>query len=257
MKKLFFPLFILLLIFTSCKKDEPVLGTVTVSPTSVNLTYKQTVDIVPTFSQVGIAKDKQYTWKTDNDTIASVATVLGGNGRVTANRVGSTIITYAATDGSLSAKSTITVDPRSKIIGNIYFKKGADKSVVLAQEVGSENLSESTGLFFVFDRTPTSTVKIIRVIYQFDSNNKLVASYAALEDNTTNRTLVQQYLEERFELTSTIKNQISYYKADVGPLYMFETNTMIGAFIDNNPNTGLPSGLTYALGVKIVDKSNM
>lgn len=263
MKNSIFYVLFIGLILSSCKKEEPeILGSVNLTPTTSNLTYKQTVDIVPSFTQTGTAKDKQYSWKTSNDTIASVTTALGGIGRVTANRVGSTTITYVSTDGKLSATTTVNVDPRSRILGNngtIYYKKGADKSLVLTQETGTINLGESTDTFIAYDRTPSTSdvVRVIRVIYQFDANNKLVATYAAIEDNAANRTSVQQYLEERFEMTSIIKNQMSFFKADVSPLKMYEKNTMIGAFIDNNPNTGLPTGLTYSLGVKIVDSSAM
>ncbi|MFV0471709.1 MAG: Ig domain-containing protein [Paludibacteraceae bacterium] len=259
MKKLLFPLLMIGVLLSSCKKDDPKLGTVSVSPTTATLSYGQTVTISPSFSEDGLAKDKTYNWITSNDTVASVTTVLGGKGEVTAKRVGVATITYKATDKSLSATTTVTVEARTNILGNLYFKKGASKTVVQTQEMGTLNDNESTSSTLVYDRTTTNVVKVIKVIYQFDANNTLLATYGIVEDDAAgkNRTNVQYYIEERFEKTATIKNLINYYKAYVGPLNMYEKNTMIGAFIDNNPNTGLPTDLTYSLGVKIVDNTNM
>lgn len=259
MKKLTSLILFVGVLLTSCKKDEPILGTVTLAPSTATLTYSETTNLVPSFSPIGIAKDKTYTWKTSNDTTASVTTVLGGNGLVTAKRIGTATISYVATDGSITATTAITVNPRSNILGNIYYVKGASKTIVTAQETGILNSTESTTLFQVYDRITTSVVKVIRVIYQFDTSNKLVATYAVVDDDTAgaNRTSVQQYIEERFEKTATIQHQINFYKADVGPLKMYEANTMIGIFIDNNANTGLPTGLTYSLGVKIANKDSM
>ncbi|MGC3977598.1 MAG: Ig-like domain-containing protein [Paludibacteraceae bacterium] len=217
MKKIVLLLLLVGLLTTSCKKEEPApvieKGTVSLDPATAELVYNTTVKLTPKFSETGIAKEQAYTWKSNNELVATV-----DKGTVIAKRIGTAEISYVSSDGAFTAKSVITVNARSNILGNVYYKKSADKVAVEAQESGTLNTTESTASFRVYDRVPTSVVKIIRIVYQFDDSNKLVATYAALENDAAgaNKLSLEKYLEERYEYTSELRS-MWLYKADVAP----------------------------------------
>lgn len=241
----------LVVAFASCKK-EPDLGSVTLDPSSKNVTFGQVFTIQPIFTSTGEAKNKTYTWKSSADSIVSVKPVSGGYGEVNPKRIGQAIITFASTDGKISKTATIIVDPRSTILNGLYFSKGVSESDIKNNMTGGFSFSEaeSTASHLVF----TGAGAIIeKLIYELDSSKKLKALYVVLKNTSENKKLAEQYIEERYTNTNKMQGGILFYKntgyvANVAvPL-----NTVLGVFLNATINS-----VDYPLGVKIMDASSL
>lgn len=247
MKKLILPLLVVGLIFSSCKKENE-LGSVTLDPASKTMVFDDVVQLKPEFSATGEAKNKSYIWKSSADSIASVrAAVTGGTGEVKAKRIGEATITYASSDGLVSATSKITVSPRSNILNGLYYKKGASASEINNNIAGQyvPDLVSSTDKYKIYTALGTTIKKLI---YELNASGNLEALWVVINDNTENRTSTEFYILERFTSTGKTQNAISFYK-NTG-LSVFPTNTVLGTFLNATVN-----GTEYPFGVKIMDNS--
>ena len=242
---------LLTIVTFSCAKD-PELGSVMLDPSSKTVTLGEIFSIKPIFSTTGEASQKTYTWISSADSIASIKTVSGGFGQVTPKRIGQATMTYASTDGKIMKTALITVDPRSTILNGIYFKNGANQSDINNNILAGFTKSdvESTSTYLVYTSTGATVTKLI---YELDTSAKLKALYVILNNNTTNKTSAEQYLEERYLNTGKSQLGILYYKntgyvaTNAVPL-----KTVLGVFIDLTVNA-----TQYPLGVKIMDNSNL
>ncbi len=238
------------LVIASCSR-EPELGTVTLDPSSRNVTFGQVFNIKPIFSSTGEAQNKTYTWTSSADSIVSVRPVSGGYGEVTPKRIGQAIITFASTDGKITKTANITVDPRSTILNGIYYSKGATESSIKNNMTGGFGFSEaeSTATHLVF----TGGGAIEKLIYELDSSKNLKALYVILKNTNENKRLAEQYIEERFTNTNKTQSGILFYK-NTGYLanVAVPLNTVLGVFLDATINS-----VTYPLGVKIMDATSL
>lgn len=239
------------LLIVSCAK-EPDLGTVTLDPSSRNVTFGQVFTIKPIFSTTGEAQNKTYTWKSSADSIVSVKAVSGGFGEVTPKRIGQAIITFSSTDSKITKTATITVDPRSTILNGIYYAKGATESSIRNNMTAGFNYSEaeSSPSFLVFN---SSGAAITKLIYELDTSKNLKAVYAVLNNTAENKKSAEQYIEERFMNTNKAQGGILFYK-NTGFIATtaVPVNTVLGVFIDATVNS-----VQYPLGVKIMDAGNL
>ena len=249
MKKLLLPLLFIGVVFAGCKKDEPKveLGTVTLDPASNTVTYGETYPITPKFSLTGEAKKKTYVWNTGSNVIASIKPD-GDQGQVTAKRIGETEITYKSTDGLLTAKSKVIVEPRSNVLNGLYYRKGVTSTEITNNVSGTYafNSAESTNKFKTYVAAGSKT--ITKLIYELDSSEKLEALWVILEDNSENRSSIDNYLDERFDQPEKTKEGISFYKNS--GLTVYPLNTALGKF-----NAKTINEIDYTYGVKIMDYS--
>lgn len=243
MKKNLLLLLSVAFIFAACKKEEP-LGTVKLDPASTTVKYDDKVQIKPVFSVEGQAKDKSYNWKSSADSIVSVkASMTGGLGELTINRIGKATILYVSSDEKLSASSEITVEPRSIMLNGNFYKKDASKSDVKNQLPPAFQLEKDEGNFLVYK----GFAPINNLIYEF-KNDKLESLWVVLEKTGENIVSAQQYIEERYVPTGKTQAQITYF-INTG-VDGYPIRTAFGIFLDKEID-----GIEYPLGVRIVDFS--
>lgn len=206
MKKLILPLLLLGVIFSSCKKEEP-LGSVKLDPATANMTYGTKLSLTPKY-EPGQAESLTYEWSSSADSIVSVRAGQGGLGEAQALRVGDAIIYlkgYKSGDKDkkilLTATCKISVTPRTAIFGVPHFKKGESKTTLTSLGVGTMDNDQSTDKLLVYTRTPDAVNGVDKIIFELDDSNKLVATYAYLQDTPNNREKATQYIEERFKYT--------------------------------------------------------
>ncbi len=244
MKKSIFTLATLALVFSlslvSCgSKKKKNKGTVDLDPKEATLNFGETLDIKPVFSKDGEAKNQTYKWSSSNEEVATVV-----KGRVEARRIGDAIISYKSDD--LTAKSKITVAPRSSLLNGFEFKKGVDETYLINNAPrGYQKDATSTKDFLVLK---SSDKQIPALIYNLE-NNKLKVLYIILEDTSDNKEKAKFYIEERFKDLETQKQGIYFYE-NVSQT-QFPKRTVFGVF---EKPTNI-NGSSYSLGVKVMDKS--
>lgn len=237
MKKFLFSLFAISAFFTSCgSEDEPINhGSVSLDKTSQTLIYEGTVILTPSYSG-DVAKGKDYTWASSDNNIATVEVLTGGKGKVTAKRVGETDIIFAAKDGTISARCKVTVNPRSVLLGGIYFVKDASTSDIKAQVTVKYTEYPDSIVCAYGDTNPIS-----KIIYEL-SNSRLASTLVVLKPSSENQELAEEFIEERFIDMKVTTEGIKYY--DASNLFGYK-NTKVGIF-ENKGN--------YKLGVKYTGK---
>ncbi|MDE6339157.1 MAG: hypothetical protein K2K97_05150, partial [Muribaculaceae bacterium] len=166
------------MMLASCENENEV----TLDQNSLELNYKANATLTPS--------EKNGTWKSDNEFVASV-----DNGKVIANHVGETIITYTTTKGS--ATCAVKVNPTNKkfmlpllnwgssftsiqsLMSDAYFSYDANSS------------SEADGLLY-FDTKPQAATAGLNVygdgmpwyLYRFTNNRMSSASVTVPLDQT-------------------------------------------------------------------------
>ncbi len=257
MKKLIYTLFILgvsIASFNSCKEEptppQPNHGSVSLDPSTVDIKYGEEKEITPVYSTTGTAKDKFYNWKNSNDKIISYDIITGGRIKVKGLRIGESIITYYAEDGSISAESKVSVSARTTLLGGVRFNPGESKTTVKNRVQWKLNERESSDNMLVYD-VSMSDNKIKQEVYCFE-NDKLYSLLIILNDKKENETEAHQYIEERFDYLITAKD-ISYYDAGSSP--DFTEGTVVGIFL---PSANLPKeGISGKLGVRYTMHTNI
>lgn len=250
MKKLFLPLLVIGVIFMSCKKKDVVpLGSVSLDPATVQTTYGNKLTLTPVF-EAGQAQTLQYDWSSSADSIVSVKAAQGGLGEIQALRVGDATISFKGYNRNdkdkkilLTATSKISVVPRSTIFGSPFFKKGETKTTLTSLGVGTLNTDQSTATLLVYDRTPDAVNKVEKVAFELDANDKLIATYAYIQDTNNNRESATQFIEERFKYTGYVNPPFTVYNAGVTTMYA--PGTMAGLFLGVDPGNGIAG-----LGIK-------
>lgn len=238
------------LLFSSCKgkspaqQEEPI-GNVTLEPATTQLVYGATVTLTPKYEP---GRALQYEWSSSADSIVSVKADQGGLGKIQAHRIGDATIYYKGYDKKskalmITATTTVSVMPRSQIFGMPYFKKGESKTTLNAMGIGTLNSDQSTDKLLVYDRSPEAVNKVHKYVFQLDANDKLMATYAYIEDNSNNRLEASNYIEERFKLTSKVEPPFTVYNAGVSGSYA--PGTYSGLFLGTDPGNGITG-----LGIK-------
>lgn len=249
MKRLFLPLLAVGLIFSSCKKEEIPLGSVKLEPATIQTTYGNKHTITPVYT-AGQAETLTYEWTTSADSIVSVRAGQGGLGEIQALRIGDAVIYYKGYSASdkekkilLTASTKVSVTPRSSIFGTPFFRKGETKTALTSRGEGTLNADQSTAKLLVYDRTPDAVNKVEKIVFELDSNDKLVATYAYIQDTGTNKEMATQYIEERFKYTGKVTVPFTVYNAGVTTMYA--PGTMAGLFLGVDPGNGI-----VGLGIK-------
>lgn len=244
MKNLLFALFAIgtVFAFSACGgSDDPIdNGSVSLDKTTETLVYEQTLTLTPSYSN-NVAKNKTFTWTSSNSDIATVEPGIAGTGKVVAKRVGETTIKFAASDGTISASCVIKVDPRSYLLGSIYFETGVDAQKIKSKESSAPTSENADSL--VYNRTDGGNIE--KVVYVLASS-KLASTIVVLKPTIDNETSAQKYIEERFTRIDGISGGITYYDATVSSSY---ANTKVGIFKNLDENN-----LKYKLGVKYTTK---
>lgn len=252
MKKFIIPLLFASAFFLSCKTNEPVeKGTVSLDVTTISTNYNQTFKITPVFSTKGTVLDKTFRFSSSADSIASVKMITGGQGEVTANRVGDAVISYNSTDGEYKLICNVSVIPRSTLLNGIFYQKDASATEIQSKIPGYcvkvDSLTTSTIL--VYENTLAPTLKIKKLIFEMTAG-KLKSTNVILENTTDVQLDAENFIRERYLATNKAKNGITYYNAGVSKVY--SANTFTGIFVSN---TALISGRDLGLGVKFIDNS--
>ncbi|MFV0392226.1 MAG: hypothetical protein ACK5KP_10150 [Paludibacteraceae bacterium] len=235
----------LLIAFSSCKKEEEPLGSVKLDPATVQTTYGNKLTLTPVY-EAGQASSFSYEWTSSADSIVSVKAGQGGLGEIQALRVGEATIYYKGYDTKdknktlkLTASTKVSVSARSSIFGNVFFRKGEPKTTLEGLGVGVLNTDQSTATLLVYDRTPDAVNKVEKTVFEL-ADNKLVATYAYIQDTPSNRESATQFIEERFKYTGTVIPPFTVYNAGVTTLYA--VGTKAGLFLGVDPGNGI-SGL--------------
>lgn len=245
MKKLLLALLVPAFLFTACGKEEP-LGSVKLDPATVDITYGTKKSLTPVYSP-GQAESLMYDWISSADSIVSVRAAQGGLGEIQAHRIGDAIIYFKGyKEGDkdkkilLTATCKVSVTPRTTIFGVPHFKKGDSKTTLTSLGVGTPDYDLSTDKLLVYTRTPDAVNKVEMIVFELDANNKLVATYAYLQDTPNNREQASQYIEERFKYTGKTTGSLTLYNAGVSDMYA--PGTMAALFLGTDPGNGI-SGL--------------
>lgn len=249
MKKLILPLLVVGVLFSSCKKDEEPLGSVKLDPATAQTTYGNKLTLNPTYAP-GQAQSLMYDWSSSADSIVSVKAGQGGLGEIQALRVGDATIYYKGYNPNdkdkkilLTATSKISVVPRSTIFGAPFFRKGESKTTLTSLGVGTLNADQSTAKYLVYDRTPDAVNKVEKIVFELGSDDKLVATYAYIQDTPNNKESATQYIEERFKYTGKVTPPFTIYNAGVTTMYA--PGTLAGLFLGVDPGNGI-----NGLGIK-------
>lgn len=249
MKKLILPLLLVGVIFSSCKKEEEPLGSVKLEPQTIQTTYGNKQTLTPVYAP-GQAESLTYEWSSSADSIVSVRAGQGGLGEIQALRVGDATIYYRGYRDSdkekailLTATAKVSVTPRSTIFGAPFFKKGETKTTLTTLGAGTLNSDQSTAKLLVYDRTPDAVNRVEKIVFELDSSDKLVATYAYVQDNPNNREMASQYIEERFKYTGKVVAPFTVYNAGVTTMYA--PGTSAGLFLGVDPGNGIAG-----LGIK-------
>jgi len=254
MKKLFFLPLIVGLLFTSCKKDEPVVdeGTVRLDVTTQSMTYGQSFKITPIFSATGAVRNRTFEFTSSADSIAGVKLVTGGLGEVTAKRVGDATIYYKSSDGKYNLSCKVNVTPRTTLLNGIYYLKDASKTDIQSKIPTYCELDQTltTSTLLVYNNTGAPTLKMKKLIFEMTTDGKLKSTNVILENTTDNQLDADSFIRERYLETNRAKNGITYYNAGVSTDYA--RNTFVGIF---TTNTSLISGQDVGLGVKFIDNA--
>lgn len=181
MKQLIY-IFFIILIVSSCKKDEPkpdiAKPVLTVPHDYVELEAGETFQIIASGGE-------SFNYQSNREFVATVSSA----GIIKANKVGRAHITVLSTAGSL----TINV----KVIGKInlyeepFTNFNLTRNEIIAQ-LGNPIQTEDDYIAYA-----STNPAVFRYVYNFDSSSKLKRSAAIIEGNYV--LILLEYLDERYE----------------------------------------------------------
>ena len=221
MKKTYFILFsLLIVILCGCSKDEEDVYSVNVKATSIEASE--------TFALVVSPNVEGWTFKSDNDLIASVSS----NGLIKANYVGETNITVINAKKGFTSNCKVTVTPKYLMYRDPCLDFGATKATVKAYEKRTFDSETSTTLFYLGEN---STLEV--VMYMFENS---VFTGASTLVPIAYSSLLSEYCAERYLYLGTSDDIIMMispdYKTAVG-LTVYSTSYLMTIYIKNTTLT--------------------
>lgn len=217
MKKFIFPLavaFAATLCFSSCsedEKDEP-----TITPKSLSLTAGQTETL--TYS------GGQCTWTSDEPLIATVGT---STGKVTAERIGTTLIR------ANEATCEVTVEPQYTAIVEPLMDWNASQNSIISKMsksyAGYELFEQTSNLLSYYDSNNSQIV--FMYLYSFENSKMTASSFAFLGENNTD--YMTSFLGERYVAVSVDEENAMVYclSIDQRTLVAIQYTTMQGEIV--------------------------
>lgn len=198
---------------TNCKvKINAIVEKISLSESKIELVEEKTKKIKATITPSN-AVNKEITWKSNNDKIATV----DKNGKVKAIKEGT--VTITATAGGISAKCTVNVKAKEKLINVLFI--GNSKTFANEAQARFQKLANSAGRKVHAERIDSYGGRTLNTLSTYDSvKNKIKSKkwdYIVLQEQTdTSIGSTQPIMEGCYNLIQYAKK---YSNKNVIPIY--------------------------------------